>query len=65
VTQKKTKKEFMLKILKQHIISKCNVVILTVDNVSNALITNLTPSSEIDELGDKRIGHVGALPMLL
>jgi len=55
----------MLKILKQHTISKCNVVILTVDNVSNALITNLTPSSEIDELGDKRIGHVGALPMLL
>ncbi len=62
MTQKKTKKEFMLKILKQHTISKCNVVILTVDNVSNALITNLTPSSE---LGDKRIGHVGALPMLL
>jgi hypothetical protein len=65
VTRGKTKKEFKLKILKQHTISQCNVVILTVDSVSNALIANLTSSSETDEPGDKRIGYVGALPMLL
>jgi len=57
VTRGKTKKEFKLKILKQHTISQCNVVILTVDSVSNALIVNLTSSSETDEPGDKRIGQ--------
>jgi hypothetical protein len=65
VTREKTKKEFKLKILKQHTISQCNVVILIVDTASNALIANLIPSSETDEPGDKRIGHVGALPVLL
>jgi hypothetical protein len=61
----KSKKEFKLKILKQHTISQCNFVILIVDNVSKALIANLTPSSETDEPGDKRIGHVEALLVLL
>jgi hypothetical protein len=65
VTREKTKKEFKLKNFKQHTISQCNVVILTVDSVSNALIANLNPSSETDEPGDKIIGHVEAFSVLL
>jgi hypothetical protein len=64
VTREKTKKEFKVKILWQHTISQCNAVILTVNSVSDALLANVTPSCETDEPGDKRIGHVGAVPLL-